>query len=117
MKSVNIKIFLSLLVISSCLLIYSCGGINLSQRIVPAEDDWNMAGGNPEQQNNSKSVLVPPLNLIWSYDMDGGGGFSGISVSDAIVFVNSQAGELFSLDVSSGSKIGRLGFLGTDAST
>ncbi len=49
--------------------------------------------------------------------MEGGVGFSGISAADAVVFVNSQAGELFSIDISSGSKIGRLGFLGKDAST
>ncbi len=105
-----------LLIIFS-LIISGCTGITITQKIVPGSDDWNMAGGNPEQQNISKSVLAPPLNLWWSYDMDGGVGFSGISVSDAIVFVNAQQGELFSFDVSTGNKLGRATFLGKDASS
>lgn len=117
MRTIRIKIFFLSFLILFSLILNGCGGINLSQKIVPAEDDWNMAGGNAEQQNNSKSILEPPLNLMWSYGIEGGVGYSGISAADAVVFVNSQAGELFSLDISGGAKIGRLGFLGKDAST
>jgi outer membrane protein assembly factor BamB len=110
------SLFFSLFLFS-VLILNSCGGINISQKIIPGEGDWNMAAGNPEQQNVSKSVLLPPLNLMWSYNIDGGVGYSGISVADAIVFVNAQPGELFSLDISSGGKIGKLGFLGKEASS
>lgn len=85
MKYIQIKIFFCSLALLCGLLLYSCGGINLSQRIVPAADDWNMAGGNAEQQNNSKTVLEPPLNLMWSYGLEGGVGYSGISAADAVV--------------------------------
>ncbi len=54
MKAIQIKIFFVSIIILISLILYSCGGINLSQRIVPAADDWNMAGGNAEQQNKQQ---------------------------------------------------------------
>ncbi len=76
-----------------------------------------MCGGNPAQQNNSRTVLSPPFNLIWTYDCDAGIGNSAIVASDAVLFVNDLNGEMQLIDVSSGNKIGLLNFLGGDANT
>jgi eukaryotic-like serine/threonine-protein kinase len=95
----------------------SCSGVKLSQKIEIAEGDWLMAGGSPGQKNVSYYELTPPLEKLWERDIEAGVGYSGIAVSDAAVFVNSLAGEMVSIDVSSGGKIGTLGFLGKDASS
>jgi hypothetical protein len=79
--------------------------------------DWTMAGGSPQQQNISSSVLKPPLNLLWRYNCDAGIGYSAISVADAIVFVNTLQGEMISIDVTTGGKLGQISFLGKEANT
>ncbi len=98
-------------------LISGCAGITLNQKIETTENDWAMCGGNHLQQNVAKSVLAPPLILKWSYNIDAGVGYQSISVSDAVVFVNTLNGELHAIDVSSGSKIGYISLLGSEASS
>lgn len=99
------------------LLIYGCTGISLHDKIVNSEGDWLMAGGSAKHQNVSQFVLEPPLDLKWDYDVDAGVGYSAIAVSDAVVFVNSLAGDMLSFDITGGNKLGRLTFLGKDAAT
>jgi len=99
------------------ILIISCSGVKLSQKIEISEGDWLMAGGTPEQKNVSYYELTPPLIKMWERDIEAGVSYSGIAVSDAVVFVNSLAGEMVCIDVSTGGKIGSLGFLGKDASS
>jgi outer membrane protein assembly factor BamB len=100
-----------------CLFFASCTGVKLSQKIVLSEGDWLMAGGSPEQKNVASTELTPPLHKLWDYDIEGGIGYSGIAVADAVIFVNSLAGEMVCIDASSGGRIGTLGFLGKDAGT
>lgn len=95
----------------------SCSGINLSQRIRPAEGDWTMAGGNAKHENVSPFVLEPPLEKKWVFDIDAGIGYSAVSVSDAVVFVNSLAGDLYTFDISTGLKLGRVTFLGKESNS
>jgi outer membrane protein assembly factor BamB len=97
--------------------ISGCTGVHLNQQIISDPMDWTMCGGVPEQHNVSKTVMEPPLELIWSYNIDAGLGYSVISVSDGIAFVNDLQGEMYSLDISSGGKIGQINFLGKDANT
>lgn len=99
------------------ILLISCSGVKLSQKIVLSEGDWCMSGNSPEQKNIANIELSPPLYKMWEYDIEAGVGYGGISVADAVVFVNSLAGELFSFDISTGSKLGTLKFLGKDAGT
>lgn len=99
------------------LYISGCSGITVDKVIKVDQDDWTMSGGSPQQQHASKYVLAPPLNLMWDYNIEGGVGPSGITASDAVVFVNALQGELFTFDVNSGGKIGNLKFLGKDCST
>lgn len=94
-----------------------CSGITVDKQIKVNPDDWVMSGGSPEQLNRSAYVLVPPLNIMWDYNIEGGVGPSGITASDAVVFVNALQGELFTFDVNTGGKIGNLKFLGKDCST
>lgn len=94
-----------------------CSGITVEKDIKVDPNDWVMSGGSPRQQNVSKFTLVPPLNLMWDYNIEGGVGPSGIAVSDAVVFVNALQGDLFTFDVLSGGKIGNLKILGKDCST
>lgn len=94
-----------------------CSGITVDKKINTDPDDWVMAGGSPNQQNISKYILNPPLNIMWEYNIEGGVGPSGITASDAVVFVNALQGELFTFDVNTGGKIGNLKFLGKDCST
>jgi eukaryotic-like serine/threonine-protein kinase len=105
------------LIIAPPLFWSGCTGVHLSQMIVPGSDDWLMSGGLPEQHNISKSVIEPPLELVWSYNIDAGIGYSAISVSDGVVFVNNLQGEMYCIDVSTGGKIGQLNFLGKEANT
>jgi eukaryotic-like serine/threonine-protein kinase len=98
-------------------LIAGCSGITLEKGVEVSPGDWVMAGGSPEQTNVSSYELAPPLNLYWDYNLEGGVGSAGISVSDAVVFVNVLQGEMFTFDVSTGGKIGNIKFLGRDAST
>lgn len=76
-----------------------------------------MAGGGVTQQNVAYDVLNPPLYLKWTFDCDAGFGYTPMSVADAVVFVNTLQGEMQSIDVESGGKIGHLSFLGKEAST
>lgn len=108
------KFFYTLL---SALIFFSCSGVKISQEIVLAEGDWLMAGGSPEQKNVAYTELTPPLQKLWEYNMEAGIGYNGIAVADAVVFVNSLAGEMFTLDVTTGGKLGSLTFLGKDAGT
>ncbi len=113
------KIFFSILslIALQLLFIQGCTGVHLSQQIVTGADDWLMSGGVPQQLNVSKSVLEPPLEVVWSYNIDAGIGPSAISVSDGVVFVNDLQGEMYALDISSGGKIGQINFLGKEASS
>ena len=95
----------------------ACSGVKLSQKIELSPGDWLMSGNSPEQKNIAAIELAPPLYKMWEYDIEAGVGFNGITVADAVVFVNSLAGELYSFDVATGGKIGKLGFLGKDAGT
>jgi outer membrane protein assembly factor BamB len=104
-------------IIAAGIFFASCSGISIEQKIELKPGDWVMAGGTPEQKNISEYVLEPPLNLMWEYTLEGGVGPSGITVSDAVVFVNALQGELFTFDVSTGGKIGKVNFLGRDASS
>ena len=103
--------------IAALLYLTGCSGIQLDQKIKIEKRDWVMAGGSPEQQHNSGYTLAPPLNLMWEYNIEGGVGTSGIAVTDAVVFVNALQGEMYTFDVASGGKIGKLTFLGKDVST
>jgi outer membrane protein assembly factor BamB len=76
-----------------------------------------MAGGNPSQQNIAKSVVEPPLELLWTYNCEAGIGYSAVSVADAVVFLNNLQGEMHTIDISSGGKIGQINFLGKEAGT
>lgn len=105
-----------LLIIIS-IFIAGCSGITVDKEIKVNPDDWVMSGGSPGQQNRSAYILVPPLNIMWDYNIEGGVGPSGIAASDAVVFVNALQGELFTFDVNTGGKIGNLKFLGKDCST
>lgn len=99
------------------LIFAACTGIKVEQKVEPAPGDWLMAGGSPEQQNVSAYTLTPPLELMWDYNLEGGVGNAGICVSDAVVFINGLQGELFTLDVTTGGKIGNVKFLGKEAAT
>jgi len=103
--------------LSALILAAGCTGINLSRAIVSGEYDWIMAGGSPEQQNIAKSMVNPPLEVVWSYNLDAGIGYSAFAVSDEVVFVNNLQGEMYGLDISSGGKVGQINFLGKDANT
>lgn len=94
-----------------------CSGITVEKRIDVSPQDWVMAGGSSLQQNVSGYILEPPLNLMWDYNIEGGVGPTGITSSDAVVFVNALQGEMFTFDVATGGKIGNIKFLGKDAST
>lgn len=105
------------LILSCGIIFLSCTGIKIEQKVEPAPGDWLMAGGSPEQQNISSYTLQPPLELLWDYNLEGGVGNAGICVSDAVLFINGLQGELFTLDVSTGGKIGNIKFLGKEAAT
>ncbi|MBK9331631.1 MAG: PQQ-like beta-propeller repeat protein [Ignavibacteria bacterium] len=83
---------------------------------VNPEEDWLMIWRKPQKTNisKSKSALTPPFNLYWEFDADGLAK-NCISVSDAIVFVNTLNGESFAIDIFSGKSLGRTSVLG-DAS-
>ena len=106
-----------ILSIIGLILVSGCTGVHLNQQIVPNPMDWTMCGGVPGQHNVSKSIVEPPLELVWSYNIDAGLGYSVISVSDGIAFVNDLQGEMYSLDISSGGKIGQINFLGKEANS
>lgn len=117
MKSKNKILAVILLITFSLGCLNGCGGVHLSQQIVTGPDDWLMSGGVPQQLNTAKSVLEPPLEPVWSYNIDAGIGVSAISVSDGVVFVNNLQGEMYAIDISTGGKIGQINFLGKEASS
>lgn len=91
------------------LIFYSCFSLSINKRLdVNENEDWLMIGGNPEKTNISKSdkELVPPFKLQWQFDTDGGLSRNCLSVSDAVLFVNTLNGEFYSVDVSSGKSLG-----------
>src|SRR4030095_10511590 len=98
------------------ILFISCSGMQISQKIELAEGDWLMAGGSSEQKNISRFELAPPLQKLWDFDIDGGFGYNGMAVADALLFVNTLACEVIGIDISPGGKTRSLG-LAKDAST
>jgi outer membrane protein assembly factor BamB len=110
-------IFLRVLALISGFTILACSTISLNQKIELSPSDWTMAGGSPQQQNVSTSVLEPPLNMLWRYNCDAGVGYSAISAADAIVFTNTLQGEMICLDITTGGKLGQISFLGKEANT
>ncbi len=107
----------AIIITAVCWFFTACSGITVDKEIKVNPEDWVMSGGSPEQQHVSKYSLAPPLNLMWDYNIEGGVGPTGITASDAVVFVNALQGELFTFDVKTGGKIGNLKFLGKDCST
>lgn len=57
------------------------------------------------------------LSQFWRYNADAGVGYSAISVADAVIFVNTLQGEMHSIDLTSGGKIGQINFLGKAANS
>lgn len=92
-----------------------CQSLNIDKAIeVNENEDWLMAGCNPEKTNTSKSSadIKPPFDLLWSHDVDAGMSKNSLTVSDAVVFVNTLNGELFALDILSGKSLGRFSVSG-----
>lgn len=90
--------------------ISGCHSLSIDRAIeVNENEDWLMAGCNPEKTNVSKSVadLNPPFNILWTHDVDAGLSKNSLTVSDAVVFANTLNGELFALDILSGKSLGR----------
>lgn len=87
-----------------------CLSLSIDQSIeVNRDADWLMIGGNPEKTNTSFSdfSLNPPFDLLWKYDVDGGLSRNCLSVSDAILFVNTLNAECYAIDIQSGKSLGR----------
>ena len=94
---------------------FSCSSLSLDKQLeVNEKEDWLMIGGNPEKTNISKSdiTLNPPFNLLWQFDADGGLSRNCLSVSDAVLFVNTLNSEFYSIDVTSGKSLGRISIPG-----
>lgn len=101
-----------------CIISGGCFSLSIDKEVeVNKEEDWLMIGGNPEKINTSfsKSNLNPPFDLFWKYDVDGGLSRNCISVSDAILFVNTLNGEFYALDILSGKSLGRVSVSGTSS--
>lgn len=104
-----------ILLIIGLISIAGCFSLSIDKKVeVNPEEDWLMIGGNIQKTNisKSKSVLTPPFNLYWDYNVDGGLAKNCISVSDAIVFVNTLNGESFAVDIYSGKSLGRTSVYG-----
>ena len=98
-----------------CLSLYSCRSISINDKINFNEsEDWYFAGGNSERTNISKSKkeIVPPLKLIWKYNTESAYSKYSISVCDGIVFTSNLKGDIFAIDIYSGSRIGSFGTKG-----
>ncbi|MBS1518577.1 MAG: PQQ-binding-like beta-propeller repeat protein [Bacteroidetes bacterium] len=111
----SIAVYLSLI---SSVIFSGCFSLSIDKRVeVNPEEDWLMIGGNPQKTNVSRSdsLLNPPFNLYWQYDVDGGLAKNCISVSDAIVFVNTLNGESYALDIFSGKSLGRTSAMGSSS--
>lgn len=107
-----------ILVFIFAFILAGCFSLSIDNKIeVNPEEDWLMVGGNIQKTNisKSKSTLAPPFNLYWDFNADGGLAKNCISVSDAIVFVNTLNGESFAIDLLSGKSLGRTSTIG-DAS-
>jgi outer membrane protein assembly factor BamB len=99
------------------IILSGCPGISLNYKLSPTVNDWSMAGGSHLQQNVTKNILEPPLQFVWRYNADAGFGQSVLSGSDGVVFANTLQGEMHSVEIESGKKIGHLDFLGKEAAT
>jgi len=96
-------------------ILYSCASLSIDTSVeVDEKEDWLFIGGDLAKSNISKSKadLQPPFKLYWQYDVDGGLSKSCLSVSDAILFVNTLNGEFYAIDVLSGRGLGRTSTLG-----
>ncbi|MEO8665039.1 MAG: PQQ-binding-like beta-propeller repeat protein [Ignavibacteria bacterium] len=103
-------LFRLLILTSFSIIFYSCFSLSIKKSVeVNTEEDWLYIGGDSAKTNISKSknVLDPPFNLYWQFDADGGLGKNCMSVSDAILFVNTLNGESYAIDVVSGKSLGR----------
>ncbi|MGB2867229.1 MAG: PQQ-binding-like beta-propeller repeat protein [Bacteroidota bacterium] len=88
----------------SMFLLADCAGLRL-ERFKGSPEDWTTFGGNPSRTNSSISVVRPPFSTAWTYNA-----LSGISttllVRDSVVIVSTLQGELQTVNILNGKRLG-----------
>ncbi len=91
-------------------LFYSCSSITLREGLnVNEREDWLQNGKDGAKTNISGSNLnlKPPFKLLWNFSTDAAFARSVLSASDGVLFAGCLNGDVYAIDVKSGSKLGR----------
>lgn len=86
------------------ILLGGCAGLRV-ERLKGSPEDWTTFGGTPSRTNSSVSVVRPPFSTAWTYNA-----LSGISsallVRDSVVIVSTLQGELQTVNILNGKRLG-----------
>ena len=92
------------------ILFYSCSSISLREGInINEKEDWLQAGKDESKTNvsGSGSILNPPFTKLWNFNADAAFAKNTISVSDGVLFTSCLKGDVFAINISNGSVIGK----------
>ncbi|MBI1804194.1 MAG: PQQ-like beta-propeller repeat protein [Ignavibacteriae bacterium] len=88
----------------------SCSYIKLQQVPATTADDWIMYGGTIERTNVAKTVVKPPLALVWEYDASAGFSPYSAAIAESLLFIGNLQGEVHIVHAATGKGIGAYDF-------
>ncbi|MEX0602722.1 MAG: PQQ-binding-like beta-propeller repeat protein [Bacteroidota bacterium] len=86
-------------------LVAGCSGLHLDRPLRPGENDWVTEGGSPLRVNATALSVVPPLEIVWEYNAQGGIRTNPL-VRDSVVLVTTSHGELQAVNLTNGKRLG-----------
>ena len=90
--------------------LFSCSYLRVQDVVTISAEDWTSYGGTIERTNVARSVVKPPLSLMWEYDASAGFSPYSAAVADSYLFVGNLQGELHVIDIGSGKGLGFFDF-------
>ena len=87
-------------------LVASCTGLRLENRLKVNGSDWPTFGRQNSHPNATPEILVPPLVVEWEHDITGGIGSGSPLLVDSILLVGNLRGELYAIHAYTGKRKG-----------
>jgi eukaryotic-like serine/threonine-protein kinase len=91
-------------------LFYSCSSISLREGLnINEKEDWLQVGKDERKTNVSGSnfSLNPPFSKLWNFNTDAAFAKNVFAVSDGVLFAGCLNGDVFAIDITNGSSIGK----------
>jgi outer membrane protein assembly factor BamB len=93
--------------ILGAILLAGCGGtLRLGRQLTPSETDWLMFGGSSARANVASKEVLPPLALVWEYDLSAGVASGTPILADSVLLIGDLRGELHAVNATTGKRLG-----------